>query len=59
MYTLSKVLQQLRLARRDEKKTDAHRTALQHCQPCQPVPLEPSQLDQVGGAGPNAPRTTW
>ncbi|HWH74740.1 MAG TPA: hypothetical protein VNV16_10820 [Methylibium sp.] len=56
MYTLSKVLQQLRLARRDEKKTDAHRTALQ---PCQPVPLEPSQLDQVGGAGPNAPRTTW
>lgn len=57
MFTSHKTQQQPINTRRDDKKVDERQVNLQ---PKRPVPLDPSQLDQVGGGtGTNAPRTTW
>jgi hypothetical protein len=57
VFTSHKPQQQPSNTRRDDKKSDAR---LVNPQQKRPVPLDPSQLDQVGGGtGTNSPRTTW
>lgn len=57
MHTSPKAQQQPSNTRRDDNKRDERQV---NPQPNRPVPLDPSQLDQVGGgAGTDAPRTTW
>lgn len=49
--------QQAKQTRRDDKKLDDRSASLK---PQRPVPLDPSQLDQIGGGnGTQLPRTTW
>jgi hypothetical protein len=57
VHTSPKAQQQPSNTRRDDKKPDERQV---NPQPKRPVPLDPSQLDQIGGGnGTNSPRTTW
>jgi hypothetical protein len=56
MHTASKAQQQPSNTRRDSKKLDER---LVTPTPKQPVPLDPSQLGQVGGGTTSIPRTGW